>query len=149
MSIADQGKGLFDILDKNGDGRLSVREMRDAVKLIDKLDQNGDGLLESGEIPRRYTAGVRRGPAGGGGDGFGGVVAVNYYGGRQRSVPQPAAGPLWFRKMDRNRDGDVSRREFLGSDELFKMIDTDGDGLISVEEAQKADALFRKQNQKN
>src|SRR5919201_1421869 len=38
VSIADQGKGLFDLLDKNGDGRLSVREMREAVKLIDKLD---------------------------------------------------------------------------------------------------------------
>src|SRR6185312_16254949 len=47
MSIADQGKGLFDLIDKNGDGRLSVREMREAIKLIDKLDQNGDGMLEA------------------------------------------------------------------------------------------------------
>jgi Ca2+-binding EF-hand superfamily protein len=148
MSIADQGKGLFDLLDKNGDGRLSVREMREAVKLIDKLDQNGDGLLESNEIPRRYVVSARRGPAGGGNYGLGGVVAVSYGGRMNRPVPQPTAGPMWFRKMDRNRDGDVSRREFLGSDELFKKIDLDGDGLISVEEAEKADALFRKQNQK-
>ena len=47
--------------------------------------------------------------------------------------------------MDRNGDGFVSRREFPGSDELFNKIDTDGDGLISVEEAIKADALVRKQ----
>jgi len=148
MSIADQGKGLFDLLDKNGDGRLSVREMREAVKLIDKLDQNGDGMLESNEIPRRYAVSARRGPAGGGNYGLGGVVAVSYGGRMGRPVPPPTAGPMWFRKMDRNRDGDVSRREFLGSDELFKKIDLDGDGLISVEEAEKADALFRKQNQK-
>jgi len=38
----------------------------------------------------------------------------------------------------------VSRREFPGSDELFNKIDADGDGLISVEEATKADALVRK-----
>ena len=63
-------------------------------------------------------------------------------------MPPQTAGPMWFRKMDRNRDGDVSRREFLGSDELFKKIDLDGDGLISVEEAEKADALFRKQTQR-
>ena len=46
--------------------------------------------------------------------------------------------------MDRNRDGDVSRREFLGTDEEFRRIDTDGDGLISALEAQRADKLFRK-----
>src|SRR5262245_37429343 len=148
MSIADQGKGLFDLLDKNGDGRLSVREMREAAKLIDKLDQNGDGMLESNEIPRRYAVSARRGPAGGSNYGLGGVVAVSYPRQMGRPVPQQSAGPMWFRKMDRNRDGDVSRREFLGSDELFKKIDLDGDGLISVEEAEKADALFRKQTQR-
>ena len=47
--------------------------------------------------------------------------------------------------MDRNRDGDVSRKEFLFSDELFRQIDTDGDGLISVEEAERYDAQLRKQ----
>ena len=49
--------------------------------------------------------------------------------------------------MDRNGDGFVSRREFPGSNELFNKIDADGDGLISVEEAIKADALFRKKAQ--
>ena len=48
---------------------------------------------------------------------------------------------------DRNGDGDVSRREFLGTDEEFRKIDTDGDGLISREEAEKADERFRKQKE--
>ena len=52
-------------------------------------------------------------------------------------------GPLWFRKMDVNGDGDVSEREFLGSREDFRRIDLDGDGLISVEEAEKAEEWFR------
>ena len=33
-----------------------------------------------------------------------------------RGQPPPPAktrGPAWYRKMDRNRDGDVSRKEFL------------------------------------
>ena len=144
LSVSDQGRGLFDLLDKDGDGRLSVREMREAVKLIDRLDRNGDGLIESSEIPRRYQLGARRGASGGGNTR--GAFAISTM--EAPSGPPLRArneGPLWFRKMDRNRDGDVSRREFIGSAELFKKIDTDGDGLISVEEAIKADALFRKQ----
>ena len=45
--------------------------------------------------------------------------------------------------MDRNGDGDVSRREFIGTDEQFKAIDTDGDGLISVEEAEAFDKKMK------
>jgi len=62
-------------------------------------------------------------------------------------TPRPVTkgkGPLWFRRMDVNGDGDVSRREWLGSEEDFRRIDTDGDGLISLEEAVKADEWFRK-----
>jgi hypothetical protein len=37
--------------------------------------------------------------------------------------------------MDRNADGDVSRREFTGSPAAFTRLDADSDGLISVGEA--------------
>jgi hypothetical protein len=46
--------------------------------------------------------------------------------------------------MDRNGDGDVSRREFLGTIEQFRRIDSDGDGLIDVVEAERADEAVRK-----
>jgi Ca2+-binding EF-hand superfamily protein len=143
LTIADQGRGLFDLLDTNKDGRLSVREMRDAFKLIAQLDQDGDGCISRGEIPRAYTLTARQGPSSPASLPSNMVVVDAYMTGP--AVPRnPAKGPLWFQKMDRNHDGDVSRREFLGTDEEFAHLDADGDGLISAEEAEQADARLRK-----
>ena len=53
--------------------------------------------------------------------------------------PLPARrGPRWFQAMDRNGDGYLSPREFLGSPARFRELDADGDGRISVAEAERA-----------
>ena len=57
-------------------------------------------------------------------------------------------GPLWFRKMDRNADGDVSEREFLGTIEQFRKLDRDGDGLLSPEEAEAATQVLPVRNKR-
>jgi Ca2+-binding EF-hand superfamily protein len=140
MALSDQGRGLFEMIDTDGDGRLSVREMRDAIKLVKKLDQNGDASLSLGEIPRRMLLAARMGPSGTVG-GFGGVFIIQTtFQGTEPAVPEKKDGPVWFRKMDRNRDGDVSPREFLGTTEQFRAIDTDKDGLISLAEAKAFEA---------
>jgi Ca2+-binding EF-hand superfamily protein len=146
LAVKDQGRGLFDMVDADGDGRLGVREMRRMVKLVDSLDRDGDGLLAPGEIPHKYRVDVQGGPANG--NSFiskAAIVSRINMGAPQQ--PERTAGPRWFRKMDRNRDGDVSRREFLGTDEEFRRLDADGDGLISVEEAERADKLLRKEKE--
>jgi Ca2+-binding EF-hand superfamily protein len=144
LTIRDQGRGLFDMVDVNSDGRLGIREMRQMVKLIDQLDRDGDGQVSLGEIPHKYRVDVRQGPENGGNIRARPVNVVYRAGMNTPTTPERTTGPRWFRKMDRNGDGDVSRREFLGTDEAFRKIDTDGDGLISVEEAERADKLYRK-----
>src|SRR6185295_19062011 len=63
VSMTEEGKGLFELLDTNGDGRLSVREMRQALRLLDDFDRDGKGLLSKTDIPRCATATFRSGPA--------------------------------------------------------------------------------------
>ena len=147
LSISEDGKGLFDLIDTNRDGRLSVRELRQAVRLVEQLDRDGDGAVSRGEIPRSYQLTVARGGSVADPRGVRRVAVAAAAGmANGRPVPQPTnAGPLWFRKMDRNRDGDVSRKEFLGTDEEFRKIDADGDGLISAEEATRYDEQLRKE----
>src|SRR5262249_26069957 len=110
------------------------------------LDRDGKGFLTRADIPHLHQMTLRRGPADRGGAGAAAAIFDLYrVTARYDSDPGPGRGPLWFRKMDRNRDGDVSRKEWLFSDEEFRKIDTDGDGLISVEEAERYDELIRKQ----
>jgi hypothetical protein len=40
--------------------------------------------------------------------------------------------------MDRNHDGEVSLREFLGPISVFRRLDTNGDGRLDLHEAQSA-----------
>lgn len=45
--------------------------------------------------------------------------------------------PEWFLAMDRNRDGDISSREFIGDEPAFQRLDRNGDLLISPDEINK------------
>jgi Ca2+-binding EF-hand superfamily protein len=141
LTFSDEGRSLFDLLDANRDGRLSVRELRQLPKLLERYDRNRDGLLSPDEVPRNIQIVLQQGL--GEANDVSMILPFNV-GGPKALPPATRAGPLWFRKMDKNRDGDVSRKEFLGSDEDFRRIDTDRDGLISLEEAIRHDARMRR-----
>jgi Ca2+-binding EF-hand superfamily protein len=131
ISIADNANGLFGLLDSNHDGHLGIRELRTAWERLKKYDQDFDQCISRKELPHQFRILVSRGEP---------IVNGPLLG----ATSPPAAGPLWFRLMDRNGDGDVSAREFPGTAEEFKRLDLDDDGLISIEEAIKADETMRK-----
>jgi Ca2+-binding EF-hand superfamily protein len=130
LNISEQGRTLFEILDTDRDRRLSFRELQAAADKLALWDKDGDGLLAESEVPLQYRLTIARGnlPALGG----------NFIDVRMNSSGTPSertAGPLWYRKMDKNRDGEVSRREFLGETATFEKLDSNHDGFLDVNEA--------------
>jgi Ca2+-binding EF-hand superfamily protein len=141
IALAAGGRGLFPLLDANQDGRLSLRELRAAWSRLSPFDRDKDGSLTRAEIALQYQIVINPGAPNYMAGQFGGMVPPP---GTVVAPPAPPRGPLWFRKMDRNGDGDVSPREFLGPRDAFRRLDTDGDGLISLEEALRAEAELRR-----
>jgi Ca2+-binding EF-hand superfamily protein len=142
LVISDNGHGLFEMVDADRDGRLSLHELRTMWSRLAPFDRDNDGCIIRSELPRQLQVLVSPGQPGN----FGRVVVPPGLG-VAGPVPVSNNGPLWFRRMDRNGDGRLSPREFFGTREDFDRIDTNGDGEISVEEAWAADALFRKRDE--
>jgi Ca2+-binding EF-hand superfamily protein len=125
VSAADRGRSLLEALDADRDERLSSRELLEGWRRLrpDPKDTRG---FDRGEMSRHIRVVIGQGQA-------------NY----RRVVPPKKGGlfavgpPTWFTHMDRNGDGDVSPREFLGSEADFRKLDADDDGLLSAEEARK------------
>lgn len=129
LSISEQGRTLFEILDTDRDRRLSFRELQIAADKLSLWDKDGDGLLSESEVPLQYRLTVSRGNLQALGGNFSGNNGVN-------GVPaERTSGPIWFRKMDKNRDGEVSHREFLGEIAVFEKLDSNHDGFIDLTEA--------------
>jgi Ca2+-binding EF-hand superfamily protein len=142
LVITDHGRGLFELLSPHHDGRLRERELRGAWTRLSPWAKE-EGQVTRATLPRQFQLVLSQGQPGEAlqlGDG----VAIPAPGTGGRAAVR-SRGPLWFQKMDRNGDGVVSLREFLGSKEDFQKIDTDGDGLITVEEAERADARYREE----
>jgi Ca2+-binding EF-hand superfamily protein len=136
LTASDQGRAIFSILDLNRDRRLGNREVRGTLDRVATWDVDGDGRITADEIPHHYQLTLGRAQlAGVGNVALAAPVVMN----NEAAMPV-ASGPSWFRRMDRNRDGDISRREFLGPKAQFDRLDIDKDNLLDPAEAAGATA---------
>ncbi|MCA9066589.1 MAG: hypothetical protein KDA96_26160, partial [Planctomycetaceae bacterium] len=117
VSVRQEGKNLFSLLDINGDRRLSPRELRDGFSAIASYDLNEDGELADSELGTEYqlTIGLGRTEARRSSMQPSAMMQRNGMTNRDAILPDGTVrgGPEWFRRMDRNQDGDVALREFL------------------------------------
>lgn len=141
VTPAVQTPTLFQLLDENRDGRLGVRELRTSWDRLIGLEPPGATVITREAIQPSLSIRLTRGM-----DRYyiNQMAQPNYNGQNQVAVPQK--GPAWFRKMDHNADGDVSRSEFLGTRSEFNLIDGDRDNLISLEEAEAYDRKMREKS---
>lgn len=142
----DEIRQLLQVADRNGDGRLSREELaawsdlsvqvsRNMFLLtildfgagwFERLDTNQDGTLShrelrNGRVGRRRSHQLRL------------IVSRGHP--LPETLPHATIVRNWFQAMDRNDDGDLTPREFLGTPVTFELLDADGDGLISRDEA--------------
>jgi Ca2+-binding EF-hand superfamily protein len=132
VNVYDTGNGFFMALDANADGRISVRERRKAAAGLAQLERDGKAGIAEREPTRHFHIEFVRG-------------SYQLFGPSEELLAQTPAfqqrtptGPIWFQRMDRNNDGDLTWNEFLGPREVFHKLDANGDDLIDPQEASKA-----------
>lgn len=133
VNVYDTGHGFFMALDANADGRVSVRELRQAPKALAQLDRDRRSGIGQKEPVRHFHMEFVRG-------------SYQLFGPSEQLAAQTPAfqqrrpiGPIWFQRMDRNNDGDLTWNEFLGPREVFHNLDGDADGLVDPQEAEKVE----------
>ncbi len=124
------GFPLFRLLDHDNNRQLTPRERRSVADFLTNLDRNQNGQVDRSEIPTAIRLAVTHGPK------VHGHLAQAIAAQRKHRDQVDSPVPDWFVGMDRNHDGDLSKREFQGSPDQFAKYDRDQDGLISRKEAQ-------------
>ncbi len=131
VTLLDNGNGFFQILDANADGRISIRELRECESELLKV-ADPEAEINPSRLTKSYRIEIQRG----------GVSLFGRVDRPSAETPEaflkPPSGPIWFQRMDRNGDGDLTWDEFLGPREVFHQLDTDQDDLIDELEATQA-----------
>jgi Ca2+-binding EF-hand superfamily protein len=110
---AGSGMADFDILDRNGDGKLSQGEHQEnARQMFEAMDANADGTVTAAELEATHE-----------------LIS----GKKDQKGRMPVAEMIAV--IDTNNDGKISAEEHeAGAKRMFEMLDTDKDGAVTKSE---------------
>ena len=123
--------GLFAILDRDRDGKLSRRELEAAGSILARLDRDKDGSVSKREIA---------------------AVASDKAPSSRSSRERDSRGGIssYAKRLDKDNDGKITREEASGPiKERFDRLDEDGDGILKVEDIEKAFKRSRSRSPKD
>ncbi|MCA9213483.1 MAG: hypothetical protein KDB27_10485 [Planctomycetales bacterium] len=126
------GYPIMRMLDQNNDRKLSMREIKSINACLSAFDEDKDGRVTSSELAIPVRMNITLGPHV---DRMLATPAPPIFIPFSESEEDQPEAPRWFVTMDINKDGDLSRSEFLGTRDQFRELDANGDGLLSAKEA--------------
>jgi Ca2+-binding EF-hand superfamily protein len=128
VNLYDTGHGFFQQLDRNADGRISQREIKLVEQSLMNLQKRPGEPVKRTDPVRHFHLEFVRG-------------SLQLFSFPEQTAINPgfqqliSGGPVWFQRMDRNNDGDLSWAEFLGPRSVFNKFDQNNDGFIDANEA--------------
>jgi Ca2+-binding EF-hand superfamily protein len=117
-------KRLFQVLDKNKDGKLTRDEVQGRPRILALFDRLGKESLTVDDL----TAAL------GGGKQAGKKAQKKNAKAEKMAEGSAAALPAFFRMLDTNHDGRLSREELSKAAELFDRLDRNHDGFLDAQE---------------
>jgi len=116
--------GMLRRWDRDGDGKVTAEEFPGRDEMFQRLDADKDGALTDADV-KAASAKAPRKPG-------------SDRPGRDRPGKGPAKAGSIIEQQDTDGDGKLTRAEFKGTNEIWRLLDRNGDGWITADELKPA-----------